>query len=164
MGDGRILLKPRRDEIPLKKSYRMSLISARSISLDSTFNERCLLCRKVKVYWKLYTVRYISQFVCSKETALIRTNGGRLYTKIRFLYNKVTVSMLPSTQKIIAYLQYVYRYLCLLLALSTLQQVKQLQQLRQYGKKIFANLMLQTILKQIFCSVADPGCLSRIPG
>jgi hypothetical protein len=34
MGDGRILLKP---TIPLIKSYRMSLILAGSISLDSTF-------------------------------------------------------------------------------------------------------------------------------
>ncbi len=38
MGDGRILQKPQPDAtIPLKKSYRMSLISAGSISLDSTF-------------------------------------------------------------------------------------------------------------------------------
>ncbi len=36
MGGGRILLKPRRDD-SFKKSYRMSLISAGSISLDSTF-------------------------------------------------------------------------------------------------------------------------------
>ncbi len=36
MGDGRILLKDRRDD-SFKKSYRMSLISAGSISLDSTF-------------------------------------------------------------------------------------------------------------------------------
>ncbi len=36
MGDGQILLKPRRDD-SFKKSYRMSLISAGSISLDSTF-------------------------------------------------------------------------------------------------------------------------------
>ena len=36
MGDGRILLKTHAT-IPLKKSYRMSLISAGSISLDSTF-------------------------------------------------------------------------------------------------------------------------------
>ena len=37
MGDGQILLKPRHTTIPLIKSYRMSLISAASISLDSTF-------------------------------------------------------------------------------------------------------------------------------
>ncbi len=37
MGDGRILLKPRRDD-SFKKAYRMSLLSAGSISLDSTFN------------------------------------------------------------------------------------------------------------------------------
>ncbi len=36
MGDGRILIKPWLT-IPLKKSYRMSLISAGSISLDSAF-------------------------------------------------------------------------------------------------------------------------------
>jgi hypothetical protein len=36
MGDGRILLKPRRGD-SFKKSYRMSVISARSISLDSAF-------------------------------------------------------------------------------------------------------------------------------
>ncbi len=36
MGDGRILLKHPRDD-SFKKSYRMSLISAGSISLDSTF-------------------------------------------------------------------------------------------------------------------------------
>ena len=42
MGDGRILLKPRRDD-SLKKSYRMSLISAGSISLDSTFNQSFIL-------------------------------------------------------------------------------------------------------------------------
>ncbi len=38
MGDGRISLRPRAT-IPLKKSYRMSLLSAGSISLDSTFND-----------------------------------------------------------------------------------------------------------------------------
>ncbi len=38
MGDGRILLNPDAT-IPLKKSHRMSLISAGSISLDSTFNK-----------------------------------------------------------------------------------------------------------------------------
>ena len=38
MGDGQILLKPLRD-VPLIKIYRMSLISAGSISLDSTFKQ-----------------------------------------------------------------------------------------------------------------------------
>jgi hypothetical protein len=39
MGDGRIFLKNLR-ALPLIKIYRMSLLSARSISLDSTFNEK----------------------------------------------------------------------------------------------------------------------------
>ncbi len=45
MGDGGIFLKSRRDvsfkkadaTFPLRKAYRMSLLSAWSISLDSTF-------------------------------------------------------------------------------------------------------------------------------
>jgi hypothetical protein len=47
MGDGRILLKPRRDD-SFRKAYRMSLISAGSISLDSTFKHHL---SKLNSHW-----------------------------------------------------------------------------------------------------------------
>ncbi len=51
--------------IPLKKAYRMSLISAGSISLDSTFNSFLLL--RYKCIHKVECLSYSGSNVCNDD-------------------------------------------------------------------------------------------------
>ncbi len=51
MGDGRIFLKKAATTLPLIKIYRMSLLSAGSILLDSTFKEIFFGKKNIFIYF-----------------------------------------------------------------------------------------------------------------
>jgi hypothetical protein len=86
MADGRILLKPWRND-SFKKSYRMSLISAGSISLDSTFKsdrQALRLPNDIKIKWldvhekHFFKLRKISRPICLRLW-FKKTKKGCLY-------------------------------------------------------------------------------------